>query len=277
MGKMTQALSRAAWMMLTPRVWGIIWRPALMALFGWVLVGGVLWWGLGEDAFAWLTALQNRWSLGDSWMSQGLNWVFQGGLWLAVGLLWILLVVLSSMLLISIFGMSHINHAVADKFFPNLEPKGGLSTWHSLRNTVSWTFWFAFFWIISTPAYLIAGIGALIQTGVMARYNQKIFALDALAQHADANEFAAISAKHKVSLFLLGLVITLMGALPTFVWMGSIIGVVLLPFTAVLSVLTFTALFTFCGLTYSCYCLQALVDFRAVQRDTLLQTVLNDD
>ena len=111
----------------------------------------------------------------------------------------------------------------------------------------------------------------------MARYNQKVFALDALAEHADAHEYAAITQERNGGLFVLGLVITLMGALPTFIWMGSIIGVVLLPFTAVFSVLTFTALFTFCGLAYSCYCLQALHDYRAVQHGLLLQSVLNDD
>ena len=40
------------------------------------------------------------------------------------------------------------------------------------------------------------------------------------------------------------------------------LGLVLLPVTAILSVLTFTALFTYCGLAYSLYCLQALQDLR---------------
>lgn len=277
MDKVAQALSRAALMMFTPRVWGLVWRPALLALLAWAVIGGGIWWGFGEDLFAWMTAAQNRWALGDSWTAQALNWAMQGGFWLGVGLLWILMVVLSSMLLISVFGMSHINHAVAERFFPTLEAKGGLTTWQSIKNTTAWTFWFAFFWIISTPAYLLAGLGAIIQTGVMARYNQKVFALDALAEHADAHEYAVITQQRNGALFVLGLVITLMGALPTFVWMGSIIGVVLLPLTAVFSVLTFTALFTFCGLAYSCYCLQALHDYRAVQHELLLQSALKDN
>ncbi|TDR32816.1 EI24 domain-containing protein [Hydromonas duriensis] len=271
-----QAMSRATMMMLTPRIWGLVWRPALFSLLGWFVIGGVLWWGFGDDIFVWLTALKNRWALSDAWMAQAMNWAMQGGFWLAVGLLWILLVVLSSMLMISVFGMTHINRAVADKFFPTLQSKGGLSTWLSLRNTMRWTFWFAFFWIISTPAYLFAGLGAVIQTGVMARYNQKVFAFDALADYADTNEYAAIANERNVHLFILGVLITLMGALPTFIWMGSIIGVILLPFAAIFSVLTFTALFTFCGLTYSCYCLQALSDYRMRQREHLLQTVLQD-
>ena len=40
------------------------------------------------------------------------------------------------------------------------------------------------------------------------------------------------------------------------------LGLALLPLTAILSVLTFTALFTYCGLAYSLYCLQALQDLR---------------
>ena len=65
-----------------------------------------------------------------------------------------------------------------------------------------------------------------------------------------------------LNLFLLGVAVTLLGALPTFVWVGSVLGLALLPLTAILSVLTFTALFTYCGLAYSLYCLQALQDLR---------------
>jgi hypothetical protein len=117
--------------------------------------------------------------------------------------------------------------------------------------------------LATTPAYFLAGIGVVIHTGVMARYNQKVFAFDALADHATRDEYEQIGNKHNMNLFFLGMAVTLMGAVPTFLWMGSVIGVVLIPLTALLSVLTFTALFTFCGLAYSCYCLSALRDLRA--------------
>ena len=127
---------------------------------------------------------------------------------------------------------------------------------------MKWTFWFAFFWIISVPAYVLAGAGALIHGGIIARYNQKVFTLDALADHATHEEFESIAKQHNLNLFLLGVAVTLLGALPTFVWVGSVLGLALLPLTAILSVLTFTALFTYCGLAYSLYCLQALQDLR---------------
>ena len=264
MENIVKALSRAAMMMLTPRVWGLVWRPSVISIALWVALGSGVWFFFGEYLLMWFNDLHNRLPAGDAWWNNTLSWLLQGGLWLGLGFFWLLLVVLSSMFLISVFGMGHINRAVAERYFPTLQVKvkGGLSTWRSIKHTTLWTFWFAFFWIISTPAYLFAGLGAVIQTGVMARYNQKVFVLDALAEHADVLEYDAISQAHNRQLFILGLIITLMGALPTFIWMGSIIGVVLLPFTAILSVLTFTALFTFCGLSYSCYCLQALSDYR---------------
>ena len=117
-------------------------------------------------------------------------------------------------------------------------------------------------WIISVPAYVLAGVGALIHGGIIARYNQKVFTLDALADHATHEEFEIIAQRHNLNLFLLGVAVTLLGAFPTFVWIGSVLGLVLLPVTAILSVLTFTALFTYCGLAYSLYCLQALQDLR---------------
>jgi hypothetical protein len=144
-----------------------------------------------------------------------------------------------------------------------MQRTGGLSTAQSIWHTLKWTLWFAVFWLVSVPAYILAGLGALIQGGVIARYNQKVFTFDALADHATHEEFAAIAEQHNFNLFVLGAVVTFLGALPTFVWVGSVIGAVLLPITAILSILTFTALFTFCGLAYSCYCLQALDDLRA--------------
>ena len=176
--------------------------------------------------------------------------------------LFVILTVIWAMIFISIFGMSRINRLVATRYFPDLKSEGKLSTWQSIWHTLKWTFWFAFFWIISVPAYVLAGLGALIHGGIIARYNQKVFTLDALADHATHEEFETIAKRHNTNLFILGVVVTLLGALPTFVWVGSVVGVVLLPVTAILSVLTFTALFTYCGLAYSAYCLQALSDLR---------------
>ena len=176
--------------------------------------------------------------------------------------LFVVLTVVWAMMLISVFGMSHINRLVASRYFPDLHREGKLSSWQTVWHTMKWTFWFAFFWIISVPAYVLAGAGALLHGGIIARYNQKVFTLDALADHATHEEFETIAERHNVNLFVLGVAVTLLGALPTFVWVGSVLGLALLPVTAILSVLTFTALFTYCGLAYSLYCLQALQDLR---------------
>ena len=125
--------------------------------------------------------------------------------------------------------------------------------------------------MVSIPAYVLAGLGALLQGATIARYNQKVFTLDALADHATYEEFQIIEKERQRDLFILGVVVTLLGSLPAFVWVGSLIGLMLLPLTAVLSVLTFTVLFTFCGLGYSVYCLQALSDLRAMQSNQTSQ------
>ena len=93
----------------------------------------------------------------------------------------------------------------------------------------------------------------------------RLLRIDALADHATHEEFETIAERHNMNLFVLGVAVTLLGALPTFVWVGSVLGLALLPVTAILSVLTFTALFTYCGLAYSLYCLQALQDLRQEQ------------
>jgi hypothetical protein len=263
MDKVIKALTRAAVMMLAPRVWGLVWRPVLVSLLFWGVIIGVGWWLMGDAISLRLNDWQASATSTQGWWSRALDWLIGAGAFLLASLLWLMTVAFSSMFLISVFGMTQINQAVAERHFPELVSHKGLSTWHSIRHMVGWTFWFAFFWLVTTPAYFLAGIGAVIQTGVMARYNQKVFAFDALANHATPEEYERIGRGHNMNLFLLGVAVTLMGAVPTFIWMGSVIGVVLIPLTALLSVLTFTALFTFCGLAYSCYCLEALRDLRA--------------
>ena len=265
MARVVQALTRALTLMFSPRVWLLIWKPALFSALFWlfiVLVVGVIW---GDDIRAVMMRVQSwidgQW-VGNNWWEMALNGVMGFFAFMLTAVFFVVLTVIWAMVLISVFGMSHINRLVASRYFPNLHREGKLSTWQSIWHTMKWTFWFAFFWIISVPAYVLAGVGALIHGGIIARYNQKVFTLDALADHATHEEFEIIAQRHNLNLFLLGVAVTLLGAFPTFVWIGSVLGLVLLPVTAILSVLTFTALFTYCGLAYSLYCLQALQDLR---------------
>ena len=268
MNEILTALKRASAMMFSPRIWALIGRPMLISLLFWGVAIALVWWLAGDSIVGWIHGLQFGHAADVSWWQRVVNWLIGIGSLIVCSLIFLLLVVLSSMFVISAFGMAHINAAGATRYFPDLAARQGVSMWRTMRHTIGWTLWFAFFWIVSTPAYLVAGLGALLQTGVIARFNQKIFVLDALANHADPLEYEHIAQQHNRNLFGLGLVVTLLGALPTFVWLGSVMGVVLIPLTALLSVLTFTALFTFCGLAFSCYCLQALHDKRVSSANT---------
>ena len=247
MARVIQALTRALTLMLSPRVWLLIWKPALFSALFWLLVMlvvGLVW---GDDIRAAMMRVQSwidgQW-VGNNWWEMALNGVMGFFAFMLTAVFFVVLTVIWAMVLISVFGMSHINRLVASRYFPNLHREGKLSTWQSVWHTMKWTFWFAFFWIISVPAYVLAGAGALIHGGIIARYNQKVFTLDALADHATHEEFETIAQQHNLNLFLLGVAVTLLGAFPTFVWIGSVLGLALLPVTAILSVLTFTALFT---------------------------------
>ena len=265
MNRIIQALTRASYLIFTPRVWLLIWKPALFSAIFWLLIALLIGFFWGDDIRRIAVQLQawvdGQWT-GNNWWEKALSGVAGLLAFVLTAVLFVILTVIWAMIFISIFGMSRINRLVATRYFPDLKSEGKLSTWQSIWHTLKWTFWFAFFWIISVPAYVLAGLGALIHGGIIARYNQKVFTLDALADHATHEEFETIAQRHNTNLFILGVVVTLLGALPTFVWVGSVVGVVLLPVTAILSVLTFTALFTYCGLAYSAYCLQALSDLR---------------
>ena len=274
MTRVVQALTRALNLMFSPRVWLLIWKPALFSALFWLVIMLLVCLIWGDDIRVAMTQAQNwiagQWR-GDNWWEVALNGVMGFFAFMLTAVLFVVLTVIWAMVLISVFGMSRINRLVASRYFPDLHQEGKLSSWQTVWHAMKWTFWFAFFWIISVPAYVLAGAGALLHGGIIARYNQKVFTLDALADHATHEEFETISERHNVNLFVLGVAVTLLGALPTFVWVGSALGLALLPVTGILSVLTFTALFTYCGLAYSLYCLQALQDLRQ-ERITATQT-----
>jgi uncharacterized protein involved in cysteine biosynthesis len=73
---------------------------------------------------------------------------------------------------------------------------------------------FAVLWIVTLPLWF-TGIGALVLPPLIsAGFNQRMFRYDALAEHASPEEYAAVVRAGGGRLFLLGLALALMYAIP---------------------------------------------------------------
>ena len=130
MKRIFQALSRALSLMLTPRVWLLIWKPALFSVLFWlvlVLTVGLVWGdeikAVAMDARNWV---DGQWT-GDNWWESLITAVMGFMAFMLTAVLFVVLTVVWAMVLISVFGMSHINQLVANRFFPNMPKSGGLS------------------------------------------------------------------------------------------------------------------------------------------------------
>jgi uncharacterized protein involved in cysteine biosynthesis len=75
---------------------------------------------------------------------------------------------------------------------------------------------FALLWLVTLPLWL-TGIGALaLPPLISAHFNQRMFRYDALAEHASAEERKAVVRTAGGRLYLLGLVLALLYAVPVF-------------------------------------------------------------
>ena len=62
--------------------------------------------------------------------------------------------------------------------------------------------------------WLIPGLGLLLPLLLMAWFNRRTFAYDALAQHANAGEWEVLRREQRQAMFLLGLLMAVLAHLP---------------------------------------------------------------
>jgi len=150
--------------------------------------------------------------------------------------------VLSALVAIAVFTMPTIVRLVSARHFPALERRRG-GTWHgSVRNAlvavaVFVPLWLASFLLLAVPPLYLA-----VSWCITGWLNQRLFGYDALAEHADRAELAALLRARRGRLLLLG--------------------VLLAPLTLVPIVNLVLPLFA--GVAFACLCLDELARYRAL-------------
>jgi CysZ protein len=169
------------------------------------------------DAWARLVA---DWIAGASWLAWVRDWglgsifIWASGIAAVAALLPVLLI--TALVATGIIAMPVIVPLIGERHYPQLERrKGGSvagSTWHAFATVVI----FAVLWLATLPLWL-TGVGALILPPLLSAYfNQRMFRYDALAEHASAVEYKAVVRSARGRLFLLGLVLAVLYAVPVF-------------------------------------------------------------
>jgi uncharacterized protein involved in cysteine biosynthesis len=211
------ALARALRDLFSLRVlWVVVW-PMLLALLLWLALG-ISFWGTfsgwieqGLDAIGiqtWLAELE------PAWIANGIQALLHL-------ILFVPLVMLTALVITALFGMPALIRVVAERDYPELERENGGGLIGSLWNAVVAIVVFVALWLITLPLWLI-GIGVIVPFVAAAYLNQRLFRYDAIAEHASADEMAALYKQERSSWWGLGLLTGLVQFVPLLNLLGPV-------------------------------------------------------
>ena len=212
MGAVGKAFSGAARSLVHPIILAILLVPTVVALAIWIGVGWAYWdtWTSGIRS-----AVVDHASF--SWTA---NWdVSRVATWLAAAVVLAMLapfVILTALLIATVFAMPMLVRHVAKSSYPNLARRHGGTVIGSIWNATAAIFLFTLLWIVTLPLWLLGPLAVCLPLLLSAYLNQRLFRYDALSDHADAAEMARIFEVARGRLFLLGLVTGVIYFIPPF-------------------------------------------------------------
>ncbi|HQT30056.1 MAG TPA: EI24 domain-containing protein [Thiobacillus sp.] len=198
----------------------------------------VLWvviWPMLVAAGLWLVLALTFWETFSNWIAQGLDslgvrtWLAGlEPLWLANGiqvvlqlLLFVPLVYLTALIITALFAMPVLIRVVAERDYPELARASGGSLVGNLWNALVALLLFIALWGVTLPLWLM-GVGVLVPFIAAAYLNQRLFRYDALAEHASADEMAALFKSERGGWWGLGLLTGLLQFVPLLNLLGPV-------------------------------------------------------
>ena len=208
MGAVSKAISGAARSLVHPIILAILLVPMVVALPIWIGVGWTYW-------DAWTSCIQT--AVVDhasfSWMAN--RDVSRLGAAVVLAML-APFVILTALLIATVFAMPVLVRHVAKSSYPNLARRHGGTVIGSIWNATAAIFLFTLLWIVTLPLWLLGPLAVCLPLVLSAYLNQRLFRYDALSDHADAVEMARIFEVARGRLFLLGLVTGVIYFIPPF-------------------------------------------------------------
>lgn len=188
--------------------WIMIW-PIMVAIVVWSSVGYLYWdsisalilqgtseYGIGE----WLNNLES------GWVASSIQGLLQF-------IIFTPLVIMTVLIITSIFVMPALIKMVANRNFPNLKREYGGTVAGSIINAVLASGIYLIMWGITLPLWAV-GAGIIVPFVAAAFMNQQLFRYDALSEHANKQEIEVICTENRYSLWMLGLLTGLIQFVP---------------------------------------------------------------
>lgn len=206
MAEVFLAIIRSVASLAQPRVWGMVLTPAALSLLLWL---GLAIWGLGA-LVSWLMEYPPMTLL----VSWGVVWLAHLLAYFGGWMLIFALAYLTTALLAAILIMPWLLKRVAERDYPEVAPMGADSFAGAVGNSLLATLLFILGWLFSIPFWLVPGFSLLLPLLLMAWFNRRTFAYDALSLHATPDEWRQIKQQYGRSLFLLGLLMAVLTHVP---------------------------------------------------------------
>jgi len=182
-------------------------------------------------------------------------------------------IVLLCLLLVALFMSPAMIELVGQRRFAHLERKHGGSLLASIVWSLGSTILALLALLVSMPLWLIPPLVLILPPLIWGWLTYRVFAFDALAQHATSIERKAILREHRGTLLLMGVLSGYLGAAPSLLWASGAMLVALAPLLVPVAIWVYTLVFAFASLWFAHFTLAALQRLRASQVVEVLDPV----
>lgn len=168
------------------------------------------------------------------------------------------IIVLLALLLVALLMTPAIVELVAQRRFAALERRRGGSFWAS----AGWSLWSTalavLMLLVSMPLWLIPPLVLVLPPLIWGWLTYRVFAFDALAEHASREEREQIMVAHRMPLLAMGVLSGFLGAAPSLLWASGAMFIALAPLLVPLAIWIYALVFAFASLWFTHYLLAAL-------------------
>lgn len=206
MADVALALMRTLSSLRSRRIWGYVLLPAFISLVLSIglavrVLGGLVEQMLLYPPMSWLIG----WGM--SWLALPLAYI--GGLMAIFAAAY-----LTASLLAAILIMPLLLKHLSETEYRDVAAQGKDSFVAATVNSLFASILFIAGWLLTLPLWLIPGLSLILPMLLMAWYNRRTFAYDALSMHATEAEWSALQQRGKAPMFMLGLSMALLAHVP---------------------------------------------------------------
>ena len=182
-------------------------------------------------------------------------------------------IVLLCLLLVALFMSPAMIDLVGQRRFALLERRHGGSFVGSVLWSLGSTLVALVALVVSIPLWLIPPLVLILPPLIWGWLTYRVFAFDALAQHASSIERKTILREHRGTLLFMGVLSGYLGAAPSLLWASGAMLVALAPLLVPVAIWIYTLVFAFASLWFAHFLLSALQRLRASQAAQVLDSV----